>query len=1182
MDKVVLMKTRGEEYQKLLDEQEEKIHEYEEKYLSINMEIARIGAEISEQYEMLLSSIKELHTNNITETIGEERGNKDELWHAISECLGEYKIELVNKYRKIGTSRPRKREELIPIVKSYYETQQKIDQLTREKISVQRAASHSAEYEELIHSLKERQYVTPEEFKKVWSILIQQFPALDEECEGVLSASYAEIKGLIDEKKSLPDIEKLKQEYTVERETFLKKVEAEFQSIKPTTVSEDYSIGIRDNFDDVTEPPEQLCIGKYTSKIADCELASILASEYQIGDNNPLILDLKNKGNILINASQDDANNETLYHIVCGLIMRYLEAFPLGDLNVHIYDPNESGLFTSLKNGFAQNESPGCSQIIDNGNGDPTRFYKDLSLLNDTHCKEVLRNLIGETRDLYDLYNSGDRTHAFHLYIIRGAFSDIVNSHDKTNVQRLVNLITNKGVKCGIRFIIVNDSDSVIMHDNRKQFFDDIENYVTTLDFRDDNLYLGGLPVEVSMILNTDSERFIEERAMHLSTITAKRTNKIISYEDIGFGEIGVRDEDKYSHAISIPVGKIGTKILEILFNCGDEKYGPRNTGAIILGGSNTGKSSLFNSLVINGCMKYSPDDVQFWLLDFKDGANGSNYLNANIPHIDLLSKNNTIDDAYCLLNLLAEERVRRTKLLGKIGLNGERKETFKNIAEYNEYVDSHPDYGPSYHLSRIIVVIDEAQGMFIRDTDNMSNSRDDNDTINNISKLIYDITVKGRFVGLHLVMFAQDLNSKASLLKENFVQKVLCQGIFNVSSESSSCSDLSNNFKNLKDVVSILHQGECYITCNGDKLMPDKAKIAYSSELNKYFSEIREKYNTYTPHTRIIGETMALSPSDSQPRDFTTTYQKLVGLPEVGRDETTGGNHYSFVFGEDAYTLDSKKLTLTTAQSSVCAYGTDTRIMSSICGTLLISASNLKEREIYVCNGFGPRETIFNTIIKECKEKVVVNEYMPKDIDSLIAEIYAKLNYRRELLESGEIVSNPPIFVIINNITNITKIQENMKFVQKEIKEPAPIHQERIPTTIEELKLMNEQSRNNKNRNCSVQDTNKKSESRLSLNNRMIMDVISEIATNGPAVEIYFNIVTRDLTNQKLQNLFKVTSNKIFFNNVSVDSISIDSLSKQLIRSILNSVRNDVETGETFVVSVLNNKISKVRPILY
>ena len=194
MDKVVLMKTRGEEYQKLLDEQEEKIHDYEEKYLSINMEIARISADISEQYEMLLSAIRELHTNNITATIGEERGNKDELWHAISECLGEYKIELVNKYRKIGTSRPRKRDELIPIVKSYYETQQKIDQLTREKISVQRAASHSAEYEELIHSLKERQCIAPEEFKNIWTTLTQQFPTIDEECESKLSASYAEIK----------------------------------------------------------------------------------------------------------------------------------------------------------------------------------------------------------------------------------------------------------------------------------------------------------------------------------------------------------------------------------------------------------------------------------------------------------------------------------------------------------------------------------------------------------------------------------------------------------------------------------------------------------------------------------------------------------------------------------------------------------------------------------------------------------------------------------------------------------------------------------------------------------------------------------------------------------------------------------------------------------------------------
>ena len=1182
MDKVVLMKTRGEEYQKLLDEQEEKIHDYEEKYMSINMEIARISADISEQYEMLLSAIRELHTNNITATIGEERGNKDELWHAISECLGEYKIELVNKYRKIGTSRPRKRDELIPIVKSYYETQQKIDQLTREKISVQRAASHSAEYEELIHSLKERQYVTPEEFKKVWSILIQQFPALDEECEGVLSASYAEIKGLIDEKKSLPDIEKLKQEYTVERETFLKKVEAEFQSIKPTTVSEDYSIGIRDNFDDVTEPPEQLCIGKYTSKIADCELASILASEYQIGDNNPLILDLKNKGNILINASQDDANNENLYHIVCGLIMRYLEAFPLGDLNVHIYDPNESSLFTSLKNGFAQNDSLGCSKIIDNGNGDPTRFYKDLSLLNATHCEEIIPSFISKIRDLYDLYNSGDRTHTFHLYVIRGAFSDIANSHDKTNVKGLINLITDKGVKCGIRFIIVNDSDSVIMHDHRKQLFDDIENYVTTFDFKDNNLYLGGLPVEVSTISNNNSEKFIEERAMYLSTITAKRTNKIISYEDIGFGELCVRDEDQYSCAISIPVGKIGTKILEIPFNCGDEIDGPTNTGAIILGSPNKGKSSLFNSLVVNGCMKYSPDDVQFWLLDFKDGANGSNYLNANIPHIDLLSKNNTIDDAYCLLSLLVEEKERRTKeCLVKIGLNSEKKEAFKNVALYNEYVDSHPDYGPSYHLSRIIVVIDEAQNMFRRNSNATSNDTGDNnesETIGKISDLIYKIVTEGRFVGLHLVMFAQDLTGKANVLKENFVQKVLCKGVFNVDSDSSCCPDLGKKFKNLKDVAPMLRQGECYITCQEGEDSPNKAKIAFSKNLNPYFSEIRKKYNAYTPHTRIIGETLALSPCDVQPRNLTTTYQHLIEKPKISIDRTTGENSYSFVFGEDAYSLDVKTVTLTPKPSSVCAYGSDTRIMSSISGSILMSASNLNDCRIYVCNGFGPKETIFNAIIRDCKNKTGVIDYAPKDIDSLVIEIYSELNRRRNLVEAGEYVDYQPIFVIINNFSNIMKIQNNMEFKQNESRDSMPPTQDIVATNFDELDLLvqgcNDEFLNKKN-TISIQDAD-------SIYGRRIMDVISDIAAYGPAVGIYFNVVTKDLTNSRLQNMFKDTTNKIFFNDVALDNTSTNGLSRYLIRSILGSVRNDIESGETFVVSILDGKISKVRPVLY
>ena len=317
--------------------------------------------------------------------------------------------------------------------------------------------------------------------------------------------------------------------------------------------------------------------------------------------------------------------------------------------------------------------------------------------------------------------------------------------------------------------------------------------------------------------------------------------DKAVSYEDIGFGTVS--PEDKYSSVISIPIGKSGTDIAEISLNCGGSKCAPINSGYIIIGRPACGKTALFHGLILNGCMKYSPNDLQFWLLDFKCGGASSNYEHANIPHIKLLSKNNDIGDALCLLTNLTAEIKRRGDLLNSVG-QAFRGTNFSDLSEYNKCVDEHLELGE--HMSRIIVMIDEAQDMF--------NDKSVDGDVCKIADLISEIAIKGRYVGIHMIMFAQNLCfGQSHLLVKSFVNHIKGKASFSVDAICIRESGFGERFWELKNEISDLRQGEAYLTNDDVNIVKCVAAYCPQRDLEKYFAEIRNKYSDFKCETKII-----------------------------------------------------------------------------------------------------------------------------------------------------------------------------------------------------------------------------------------------------------------------------------------------------------------------------------------
>lgn len=182
-------------------------------------------------------------------------------------------------------------------------------------------------------------------------------------------------------------------------------------------------------------------------------------------------------------------------------------------------------------------------------------------------------------------------------------------------------------------------------------------------------------------------------------------------------------DENK---GVKIPVGlKSATEELEFILDCGSDNY-----HAIIGGKTGSGKTVLLDNIIINSCIKYSPQELQFVLLDFK-GASFQKY--RNLPHLRILFCGNDRSYGLNVLRFLEDENTRRQAILANLGGK------ISSLTKTERILHNFP---------RIIIILDEFQ-VLLKEIDSIT--REANRHIDTIAQ-------QGRSAGMHLILSSQDL----------------------------------------------------------------------------------------------------------------------------------------------------------------------------------------------------------------------------------------------------------------------------------------------------------------------------------------------------------------------------------------------------------------------------------------
>ena len=158
----------------------------------------------------------------------------------------------------------------------------------------------------------------------------------------------------------------------------------------------------------------------------------------------------------------------------------------------------------------------------------------------------------------------------------------------------------------------------------------------------------------------------------------------------------------------------------------------------LIAGKTGSGKSTLLHSIITSGAFHYRPDQLQFYLLDFKKGVEFKAYADHHLPHARVIGIESEREFGRSVLQRLDEELQQRGEKFRAAGV--------QELGEYRRSCEE--------TLPRIMLVVDEFQELFVRD-----------DRIAGDCTMLLDRLVRqGRSFGMHVVLSSQSLAGAYSL----------------------------------------------------------------------------------------------------------------------------------------------------------------------------------------------------------------------------------------------------------------------------------------------------------------------------------------------------------------------------------------------------------------------------------
>lgn len=409
--------------------------------------------------------------------------------------------------------------------------------------------------------------------------------------------------------------------------------------------------------------------------------------------------------NFVINYSNKLANKAEAR--LNQLVVDMLLSLPSRSINIHFVDLTFSAQASFLTR-----------------NLDEKIYGKLISSSNDwNHLKDSLREKMAKALEEYGdvaKYNDSKNRVVVPYDVV------VINDYQKcVNEMSDLDALFENGHKGGIYFILMNNLD---FKSDR-----DIDSLMALKDFYQ--------VLEAENFGNYSKDAFIRCTPILDNPILAKACFNYINegaelpqvaVASVDYDKILSKGFETIDKAMVIPVGSSENgELVDFTIDTVSHIH------CFIIGQSGTGKSVFLHDVIIGAMAKYSPDELELYLMDFKIGGVEFNRYR-NEKHVKaLLVDNSDIQITLEILRDISNKMRERGKQLRASGVS--------NIVEYNQV-------NPTKKMPRIVFIADECHVMFPT-----MNSKDTK-LYREISEILQKIAKEGRSQGVHLVLATQTI----------------------------------------------------------------------------------------------------------------------------------------------------------------------------------------------------------------------------------------------------------------------------------------------------------------------------------------------------------------------------------------------------------------------------------------
>ncbi|MCU0770681.1 MAG: ATP-binding protein [Verrucomicrobia bacterium] len=461
----------------------------------------------------------------------------------------------------------------------------------------------------------------------------------------------------------------------------------------------------------------------------DARLALPCPPEFNI----PLCLAFPGDGSLVLESG--DVGREVSIAALNNVVIRLLAAAPPGRLQFTLLDPVELGQSFAGIMHLADYED----RLI-NGRiwTQTSQIEEQLGRLNE-HLEKVAQMYLRNEYATIAEYNAqaGRIAEKYHVLVI----ADFPANFSDPAARRLQSILAS-GPRCGVFTLMHHDARRALPADFVTA---EMHKHCARLRLGRTGVLLGGEPIAgLTVTLDPPPAPEWATPLLHRIGKASIDSNRV----EVPFADV-IPPPDQFwsldtTSELRVPIGRTGaTKLQYFALGKGTRQH------ALVAGKTGSGKSTLFHVLISNLALWCSPEQVEFYLVDFKKGVEFKCYATHRLPHARVVAIESDREFGLSVLERVDEELKRRGELFRKLGA--------QDLAGYQRA-------GGREAIPRTLLLIDEFQEFFTED-----------DRVSQGAALLLDRIVRqGRAFGIHVVLGSQTLGGAYTLARATLGQMVV------------------------------------------------------------------------------------------------------------------------------------------------------------------------------------------------------------------------------------------------------------------------------------------------------------------------------------------------------------------------------------------------------------------------